>query len=171
MVNGTLKKRLTTISWGSEEMLWCQVINDAVRIGALKYPKFLIILFRSVDQIIDRTKGIRHSTFFDGSAVGHAMFGHPFDTQLSAFILPHIKSAIESFDNHVNPEDLPRLHRDKTLVVMEGPQFSTKAESIMYRAWGGDIINMSSIPESKLAREAELRYAPAFCKLKSLWNP
>lgn len=48
------------------------------------------------------------------------------------------------------------LHRDKCIVCMEGPQFSTRAESMMYRAWGGDLINMSVLPEAKLAREAEL---------------
>ncbi|GAA5834162.1 hypothetical protein JCM11251_000558 [Rhodosporidiobolus azoricus] len=111
------------------------------------------------DQIIDRTKGIRPSTYFDASMVGHAMFGEPFDVQLREFILPHIKDAISSFQSHVNPSDPPRLHDKKTLVVMEGPQFSTRAESKMYRQWGGDIINMSAIPEAKLAREAELAYA------------
>lgn len=111
------------------------------------------------DQIIDRTKGIRPSTYFDASMVGHAMFGEPFDVQLRDFIIPHIKDAISSFPNHINPQDQPQLHDKKTLVVMEGPQFSTRAESKMYRQWGGDIINMSAIPESKLAREAELAYA------------
>ncbi|GAA5906835.1 hypothetical protein JCM6882_006842 [Rhodosporidiobolus microsporus] len=111
------------------------------------------------DQIIDRTKGIRPSTYFDGSMVGHAMFGEPFDVDLRSFILPHIKEAINTFPGHINPADEPRLHSGKTLVVMEGPQFSTRAESKMYRQWGGDIINMSAIPESKLAREAELAYA------------
>ncbi|GAA5950412.1 hypothetical protein JCM21900_003727 [Sporobolomyces salmonicolor] len=111
------------------------------------------------DQIIDRTKGIRRSTFFDQTMVGHAMFGEPFDVQLRQFILPHIKDAINSFPGHINPADEPRLHEKKTLVVMEGPQFSTRAESNMYRLWGGDIINMSAIPEAKLAREAELSYA------------
>ena len=48
------------------------------------------------------------------------------------------------------------LHKDKCIVCMEGPQFSTRAESLMYRAWGGDLINMSVLPEAKLAREAEL---------------
>lgn len=89
--------------------------------------------------------------------VGHAMFGEPFDVQLSKFILPHIQSSIDSFETHANPADKPLLHNDKTLIVMEGPQFSTRAESNMYRGFGGDIINMSSIPEAKLAREAELR--------------
>ncbi|GAA6064051.1 hypothetical protein JCM10212_005859 [Sporobolomyces blumeae] len=111
------------------------------------------------DQIIDRTKGIRPSTYFDQTLVGHAMFGEPFSVPLSQFILPHIKQAINSFPEHINPSDEPRLHDKKTLVVMEGPQFSTRAESTMYRAWGGDIINMSAVPEAKLAREAELNYA------------
>lgn len=51
-----------------------------------------------------------------------------------------------------------KVHEDKTVICMEGPQFSTRAESLMYRSWGGDIINMSVLPESKLAREAELSY-------------
>lgn len=102
-------------------------------------------------------QGIRPSTFFTGHMVGHAMFGEPFDVQLSEFIRPHIQAAIDSFENHINPEDKPLLHAEKTLIVMEGPQFSTRAESNMYRSFGGDIINMSSIPEAKLAREAELR--------------
>lgn len=88
--------------------------------------------------------------------VAHAMFGEPFDVQLSHFIRPHVQAALDSFKGHANPEDKPRLHVDKTLIVMEGPQFSTRAESNMYRMFGGDIINMSSIPEAKLAREAEL---------------
>lgn len=54
-------------------------------------------------------------------------------------------------------ENSPILHRDKCVVCMEGPQFSTRAESKMYRLWGADIINMSVLPEAKLAREAELR--------------
>ncbi|GAA5861891.1 hypothetical protein JCM8547_008587 [Rhodosporidiobolus lusitaniae] len=111
------------------------------------------------DQIIDRTKGIRPSTYFDGSMVGHAMFGEPFDVSLREFIVPHVKEAINTFQGHINPADEPRLHDKKTVVVMEGPQFSTRAESLMYRQWGGDIINMSALPEAKLAREAELAYA------------
>lgn len=81
----------------------------------------------------------------------------PSENAPAQFIGPLVKQAIDSFDSHVNPTDMPRLHTEGTLVVMEGPQFSTRAESNMYRLWGGDIINMSAIPESKLAREAELR--------------
>ena len=89
--------------------------------------------------------------------VAHAMFGDPFSLPLTAFITPLIESAIKSFESHSNPADIPKIHVEKTLIVMEGPQFSTRAESSMYRGFGGDIINMSSIPESKLAREAELK--------------
>ncbi|KAF8341370.1 Methylthioadenosine phosphorylase [Cantharellus anzutake] len=106
-------------------------------------------------QIIDRTKGIRKASFFDEtSVVAHAMFGDPFDKELSNFVGPLVKEAIEGDGSA--PEK--QLHTDKTVVCMEGPQFSTRAESLMYRAWGGDIINMSVLPEAKLAREAELSY-------------
>ena len=99
------------------------------------------------DQIIDRTKGIRPSTFYDDGVVVHAQFGDPFDKELADIIF----AQASSLDN-------AKLHRDKTLVCMEGPIFSTRAESKMYRQLGGDIINMSVLPESKLAREAEIRY-------------
>jgi len=103
-------------------------------------------------QIIDRTKGIRPASFFEGTnIVAHAMFGDPFDTQLVDVITPLVKEALAS--------EKKGLHVGKTVVCMEGPQFSTRAESLMYRVWGGDIINMSVLPEAKLAREAELSYA------------
>jgi 5'-methylthioadenosine phosphorylase len=102
-------------------------------------------------QIIDRTKGIRPASFFEGtSVVAHAMFGDPFDTQLVEVITPLVRDALAV--------EKKQLHVGKTVVCMEGPQFSTRAESLMYRAWGGDIINMSVLPEAKLAREAELRW-------------
>lgn len=108
------------------------------------------------NQIIDRTKGIRPSTFFEGlGVVAHAMFGEPFDTQLSALVAQLIRDDVATFP----AEDRIGVHEDKVVVCMEGPQFSTRAESNMYRQWGGDIINMSVIPEAKLAREAELSYA------------
>ncbi|KAG8947268.1 S-methyl-5-thioadenosine phosphorylase [Tulasnella sp. 424] len=105
-------------------------------------------------QIIDRTKGIRPSSFFEGTnIVGHAMFGEPFSGQLIRLIEPLVRKELETGAPGV------QLHTEKCVVVMEGPQFSTRAESNMYRAWGGDIINMSTLPEAKLAREAELSYA------------
>ncbi|KAG0366963.1 hypothetical protein BGZ54_004614, partial [Gamsiella multidivaricata] len=98
-------------------------------------------------QIIDRTKGIRPSTFFEDGIVAHAMFADPFSAVLEDEIWKQ-REVIEGGD----------FHRQKTLVCMEGPQFSTRAESHMYRAWGGDLINMSALPEAKLAREAEIAY-------------
>lgn len=109
------------------------------------------------DQIIDRTKGVRPASFFEGTAiVAHAMFGDPFDTQLTNALVPMVETALKSLPESTTA---PQLHTSKCVVCMEGPQFSTRAESHMYRAWGGDIINMSVLPEAKLAREAELSYA------------
>ncbi|RKP13899.1 putative 5'-methylthioadenosine phosphorylase [Piptocephalis cylindrospora] len=84
-------------------------------------------------QCIDRTKGLRPHTFFEGGAIAHVGFADPYNAGKC-------------------------VHKDKTLVCMEGPAFSTRAESHMYRAWGGDVINMSGLPEAKLAREAQLAY-------------
>ncbi|EJD00739.1 Methylthioadenosine phosphorylase [Fomitiporia mediterranea MF3/22] len=104
------------------------------------------------DQIIDRTKGIRPASFFEGtSVVAHAQFGDPFAMKLVKFLESRVGRALEG--THKG------LHTGKTIVCMEGPQFSTRAESRMYRAWGGDLINMSVLPEAKLAREAEISYA------------
>ncbi|EQA35488.1 methylthioadenosine phosphorylase [Leptospira inadai serovar Lyme str. 10] len=96
-------------------------------------------------QIIDRTRG-RESTFFGKGVVAHAPFADPFSANLSARIK---KAAVKI--------GLP-IHDGKTLVCMEGPLFSTRAESHLYRSWGADIINMSVLPEAKLAREAEIAY-------------
>ncbi|EPQ59838.1 Methylthioadenosine phosphorylase [Gloeophyllum trabeum ATCC 11539] len=105
-------------------------------------------------QIIDRTKGVRPSSFFEGtSVVAHAAFGDPFSVRLVGWLEGRVRRALEAAGRGV------RLHTDKCIVCMEGPQFSTRAESAMYRTWGGDLINMSVLPEAKLAREAELGYA------------
>lgn len=107
-------------------------------------------------QIIDRTKGIRESSYFnDEGLVGHVMFGEPFSKAFAEYIY-QFKDVLE------NPESeepcLLHYGRDLTVVCMEGPQFSTRSESKMYRQLGGDIINMSVIPEAKLARECEIPY-------------
>jgi 5'-methylthioadenosine phosphorylase len=107
------------------------------------------------NQIIDRTKGIRRHTFFEKGFVAHAGFGEPFDPKLSAII---------SRFGHVLEENGQKLHskqlngKDLTVVSMEGPQFSTRAESKIYKSWDASVINMSVIPEAKLAREAEISY-------------
>jgi len=105
-------------------------------------------------QIIDRTKGIRPASFFeDTGVVAHAMFGEPFSVKLVNWLEGNIRKALESTGCET------KLFTEKCIVCMEGPQFSTRAESLMYRQWGGDLINMSVLPEAKLAREAELSYA------------
>ncbi|KAG2064590.1 Methylthioadenosine phosphorylase [Suillus decipiens] len=105
-------------------------------------------------QIIDRTKGIRPASFFEGTKiVAHAAFGDPYSMKLIRWLEVRVEKALADEGRGVV------LHKDKCIICMEGPQFSTRAESIMYRAWGGDLINMSALPEAKLAREAELSYA------------
>jgi len=97
------------------------------------------------NQIIDRTR-LRDNSYFGEGIVAHVSFADPFCPRLSAIVKKSVEASGVAF------------HEDKTLVVMEGPAFSTKAESHIYRSWGADIINMSALPEAKLAREAELCY-------------
>jgi 5'-methylthioadenosine phosphorylase len=98
------------------------------------------------DQFIDRTRG-RISTFFGEGCVAHVGFADPFCAGLSSLVA----SAAEEAGGVV--------HRGGTYVCMEGPAFSTRAESHLYRSWGGDIIGMTNLQEAKLAREAELCFA------------
>ena len=98
------------------------------------------------DQLIDRTRQ-RENTFFDQNLVVHVGFAEPFCPVISRIIL-----------DSASDLSIP-VHSTATMVVMEGPAFSTKAESHMYRSWGADIIGMTALPEAKLAREAELCYA------------
>ncbi len=99
------------------------------------------------DQVIDKTKS-RVNTFFDDIAV-HAVFSDPFCSELSTLL--HKKSV---------EIGLP-VHYGGTYVCMEGPLFSTKAESALHRSWGASVIGMTCLPEAKLAREAEICYATA----------
>ncbi|QSZ36135.1 hypothetical protein DSL72_007260 [Monilinia vaccinii-corymbosi] len=101
------------------------------------------------DQVIDRTKGIRPFTFFEKGIVGHVGFADPFDEKV-AKIVRECGHALEG-------EGIV-MHDKGTIICMEGPAFSTRAESHMYRSWGGSVINMSALPEAKLAREAEMVY-------------
>ncbi|MCY1058607.1 S-methyl-5'-thioadenosine phosphorylase [Nannocystis sp. SCPEA4] len=98
------------------------------------------------DQFIDRTNG-RAQTFFGGGLVAHVQMGDPVDAGLRERLL----RAAEA--------EGARIHARGTCVVMEGPAFSTRAESNLYRAWGADVIGMTALPEAKLAREAEIAYA------------
>jgi 5'-methylthioadenosine phosphorylase len=99
-----------------------------------------------VDQLIDRTKG-RATTFFGDGVVGHVQFGEPTDARLRALGIAAAKRAGAT------------VHDQGTLVVMEGPAFSTRAESELYRAWGAHVIGMTALPEAKLAREAEIAWS------------
>ena len=114
-------------------------------VGSLKEDlppgKFVI-----VDQFIDRTFA-RNNTFFDDEIVAHVSMAHPTSNSLMNACEEAIKK--EGID----------YQRGGTYVVMEGPQFSTLAESNLYRSWKADVIGMTNMPEAKLAREAEIRYA------------
>jgi 5'-methylthioadenosine phosphorylase len=98
------------------------------------------------DQIIDRTRR-RVNTFFGEGIVAHIPFAEPFCPDLSRILFEAAKEAGAS------------VHPKGTYVAMEGPAFSTRAESMLYRSWGADIIGMTVLPEAKLAREAEMCYA------------
>ncbi|NQY91414.1 MAG: S-methyl-5'-thioadenosine phosphorylase [Deltaproteobacteria bacterium] len=98
------------------------------------------------DQFIDRTWG-RESTFFGDGLVAHVAFGDPVCGQLSA----RVSAAAEAGS--------ARIHRGGTYVCIQGPAFSTRAESRLFRSWGGDVVGMTNLPEARLAREAELCFA------------
>jgi 5'-methylthioadenosine phosphorylase len=102
--------------------------------------------FVVVDQFIDRTFA-REKSFFGGGLVAHVSMAHPVCPRLSAMVAAAAEEAGAE------------VVRGGTYLAMEGPQFSTKAESELYRAWGCDVIGMTNMPEAKLAREAELPYA------------
>jgi len=106
------------------------------------------------DQIIDRTKS-RSNTFFGEGIVVHCTFAEPFCPVLSQLLY---QAAYYHVGTHV-----PRVHPGGTYIAMEGPFFSTKAESNLYRSWGASIIGMTALPEAKLAREAEMCYATIAC--------
>lgn len=99
------------------------------------------------DQLIDNTTGQRPRTFFGDGVVAHVALADPFCPDLRT----KLTDAARQTDATVHPEG--------SLIVIEGPQFSTRAESQMYRRWGATIIGMTALPEARLAREAELCYA------------
>ena len=102
------------------------------------------------DQLIDRTAG-RPSTFFGDGLVAHVAFAEPF--------CPVLRRALHDASAQAGAT----AHDGGTLVVVEGPAFSTRAESALYRAWGASLIGMTALPEAKLAREAEMCYATLAC--------
>ena len=115
--------------------------------------------FVVVDQFIDRSFA-REKSFFGEGCVAHVSMAHP--------VCPRLGDALESACRTL---DLP-VTRGGTYLVMEGPQFSTKAESELYRVWGCSVIGMTNMPEAKLAREAELCYATvAMVTDYDCWHP
>ena len=138
--------------------LGVEYILSASAVGSLKEeykPMDLVI----PDQFFDRTKG-RISTFFGDGLVAHVGFAHPFCTPLSAIAHESAQKAGAT------------VHKGGTYVCMEGPQFSTLAESKLYRAWGMDIIGMTNLQEAKLAREAEICYTTiALVTDYDCWHP
>ena len=125
--------------------LGVEYILSASAVGSLKEelrPLDIVI----PDQFIDRTKG-RISTFFGQGLAAHVGFAHPFCSRLSTIAHQSGQKAGAT------------VHKGGTYVCMEGPQFSTLAESKLYRSWGADIIGMTNLQEAKLAREAEICYS------------
>ena len=138
--------------------LGVEFVLSASAVGSLKeeYKPADIVI---PDQFFDRTKG-RPSSFFGRGLVGHVGFAHPFCRILSGIAYESGRRAGAT------------VHRGGTYVCMEGPQFSTLAESKLYRAWGMDIIGMTNLQEAKLAREAEICYTTiALVTDYDCWHP
>ncbi len=138
--------------------LGVEFILSASAVGSLReeYKPADIVI---PDQFFDRTKG-RPSSFFGRGLVGHVGFAHPFCRILSGI-------AYES-----GTTSGATIHKGGTYVCMEGPQFSTLAESKLYRSWGMDIIGMTNLQEAKLAREAEICYTTiALVTDYDCWHP
>ena len=141
--------------------LGVKYLISASAVGSLKEaakPVDMVI----PDQFIDRTKN-RVSTFFGEGIVGHISFGDPVCSNLAKVLADSVES------QHLEGVT---LHRGGTYVCMEGPAFSTKAESQLYRSWDATVIGMTNLPEAKLAREAEIAYATlAMVTDYDCWHP
>jgi 5'-methylthioadenosine phosphorylase len=140
------------------KLLGVEYILSASAVGSLKleYKPLDIVI---PDQFIDRTRG-RVSTFFGRGLVAHVGFAHPFCRLLSSVAYESGRQADAT------------MHKGGTYVCMEGPQFSTLAESHLYRSWGADIIGMTNLQEAKLAREAEICYTTiALVTDYDCWHP
>jgi 5'-methylthioadenosine phosphorylase len=140
------------------KLLGVEYILSASAVGSLQeqyVPQHLVI----PDQFFDRTKG-RASTFFGNGLVAHVGFAHPVCGLLGTVAYDSCTAVGAT------------VHKGGTYVCMEGPQFSTLAESKLYRAWGMDVIGMTNLQEAKLAREAEICYATiALVTDYDCWHP
>ncbi len=140
------------------KLLGVERIFSASAVGSLKeeYPPLDVVV---PDQFFDRTRG-RISTFFGGGIAGHVSFAHPVCPDLSRIAFESAQAAGA------------HAHRGGTYVCIEGPQFSTLAESQLYRSWGMDVIGMTNLQEAKLAREAEICYTTiALVTDYDCWHP
>ena len=137
--------------------LGVQWIIGVSAVGSMKesiHPGDMVI----PNQFIDQTKG-RPSTFFSDGIVGHVSFADP--------VCPVLGSILQEAGKEVGAT----IHKNGTYLCIEGPQFSTRAESKLYRTWGVDIIGMTNLPEAKLAREAEICYSTiAFATDYDCWH-
>jgi 5'-methylthioadenosine phosphorylase len=128
------------------KQLGVQRIISVSAVGSMKEaiaPGHIVI----PDQFFDRTQGKRASTFFGNGVVAHVQFADPVCHDLSAALVTAARTVGAT------------VHNGGTYICIEGPNFSTRAESNVFRAWGADVIGMTNLPEARLAREAELCYA------------
>jgi len=126
--------------------LGVEAIMSVSACGSLK-EKYKPMDFVIPDQFLDRTRKGRKDTFFTDGIVAHVAFADPISKEIADILEKSAKKL------------KVKTHRGGTYVNMEGPQFSTKAESNLYRSWGMDVIGMTNLTEAKLAREAEISYA------------
>ena len=142
------------------KLLGVERILSASAVGSLqeKYAPLDMVI---PDQFFDRTRGrVRESTFFGEGIVAHITFAHP--------VCSAVGDALEASCKGV----AVKVHRGGTYICMEGPAFSTVAESNVYRSWGMDVIGMTNLQEAKLAREAEICYATlALVTDYDCWHP
>jgi 5'-methylthioadenosine phosphorylase len=127
------------------KQLGVQRIISVSAVGSMKeeiVPGHIVI----PDQFFDRTQGKRASTFFGNGVVGHVQFADP--------VCPELSRVLVEAARHSGAT----VHDGGTYICIEGPNFSSRAESMIYRSWGVDIIGMTNIPEARLAREAEICY-------------
>ena len=122
--------------------IWCVSVSAVGSMKEAIAPGEMVI----ADQFIDRTR-TRPSTFFEDGVVGHVAFADP--------VCPVLRAALVEV---AAAEDVPH-HDGGTYVCIEGPQFSTRAESLLYRSWGVSVVGMTNLPEARLAREARIAYA------------
>ncbi len=130
--------------WGMKKLGVERIISVSA-VGSMKeeiVPGHIVI----PDQFFDRTQGKRASTFFGEGIVGHVQFADP--------ICGDLAGALHAAAREVGAT----VHKGGTYLCIEGPNFSTRAESLIYRSWGVDIIGMTNVPEARLAREAEICY-------------